>query len=69
MASVSFNLATGTIDTGADNIGVGTNAPGTGDIELRINAATISTRLEAIRLTEAFLRRLEDGRFDDLNLV
>lgn len=69
MASVSFNLTAGTVDVGPDNIGVGTNAPGTGDIELRINAATIQNRLEAIKLTEAFLRRLEDGRFDDLNLV
>lgn len=69
MASFSYNLTAGTVDTGPDNIGTGTNAPGTGDIELRINAANIQNRQEAIRLATAFLRRLEDDRYNDLTTV
>lgn len=69
MASFSMNLAAGTVDTGPDNISTGTNVPGAGDIELRINAANIQNRQEAIRLASAFLRRLEDDRYNDLTTV
>ena len=69
MASFSMSLTAGGVDVGPDEISTGTNAPGAGDIELRINAANIQNRLEAIKLTEAFLRRLEDDRFNDLTTV
>lgn len=69
MANASFSLAAGQVDVGPDKITVGTSAPGAGDVELRMSDTNITNRQEIIRLVMAFLRRLEDGRFDDLNIV
>lgn len=69
MANLSLNLAAGQVDTGPDKVGTGTNAPGTGDIELRISNTNIKTKLEVLRLVDEFKRFIEDGRFDSLNLV
>lgn len=69
MANLSLILNAGQVDTGPDNVTTGTNAPASGDIELRISNTNISTKLEALRLIDEFKRYIEDGRFDTLNLV
>lgn len=61
MASVSLNLTVGS-NLRVNQVKTGTNAPGTGDIELRINLATVQatnpahTRKEVVRL----LRTIEN---------
>lgn len=60
MASISFNL-TGQQDAKATNVLTGTNAPGTGDVEVRINRANIPNRKEAIKLIDAIIRYIENG--------
>lgn len=69
MANLSLSYSAGQVDTGPDNTTTGTNAPGTGDIELRISNTNITTKQEVLRLVDEFKRFIEDGRFDTLNLV
>lgn len=51
MASVSFYLTVAQ-DMKINNVQTGTNAPGSGDIEVRINTSNIKTRKEAYKLME-----------------
>lgn len=69
MANFSYSLARGTVDVDPDSITVGTLAPNAGDVELRMTTTNGLNRQDAIILVEAFLRRLNDGRFDDLTSV
>lgn len=55
MASVSFNLTVAS-DLKVNNVKTGTNAPGTGDIEVRVNHSNILTRKEVVKL----LREIEN---------
>lgn len=62
MASVSYSLNFGA-DQSPDEIAVGANAPGAGNVELRITStATGADAQEIILILQAFQRRLEDGR-------
>lgn len=70
MASVSYQLKPGTEATSdgagfmADNIATGTAAPTTGgDVELRIDLANTPTREQVVQVLEAFIRRIQDGRY------
>jgi hypothetical protein len=65
MASFSYGLNAGAIDTSPDQITVGTLAVSTNDVELRVDKTKSLTKLEIIRIVEAFVRRLEDERFND----
>jgi hypothetical protein len=66
MADLSYYLSKGQEDQPLD-IGVGTNAPGSGDVELRINGAAtggtggsgVITTKEIVLILQAFIRRLE----------
>ena len=49
MASVSFSVPTAA-DLKLGNVTTGTSAPGAGDLEIRINHATVLTRKEAVKL-------------------
>jgi hypothetical protein len=73
MTSVSFNLTTALLEGHEgepDKIATGANAPGTGDVELRVNLANVKTRYQILRALDAFKRRLEDGRFgSDTGLI
>lgn len=61
MASVSFNLTVAQ-DLKINNVLTGTNAPGTGDVEIRINAAHVPTRKEANKLIREILNFINYGR-------
>lgn len=52
MASVSLDLTVAS-DLKVNNVHTGTNAPGSGDIEVRINLANIPTRKETVKLLRA----------------
>lgn len=66
MSSVSYSLNRGA-DQSPDKIAVGTNAPGAGDVELRVDVTTHTpTREDVILILQAFIRRLEDGRNTDI---
>lgn len=65
MASVSYGLNRNVVDKGPDQITVGTLAVTTNDVELRWDNTKGLTRFEIIQIIWAFVRRLEDGRFDD----
>lgn len=65
MASFSYGINRGTIDAGAESITVGTLAVSTNDIELRVDKTKSLTRREIIMAMELFIRRLEDGRYND----
>lgn len=69
MANVSFSLTRGEVDVSPDEIAVGTQAPAAGDVELRISTTNVPNRQDVIVLVEAFLRRLNDGRYNDLTSV
>lgn len=60
MVSVSYSL-TGQQDAKLYNVVVGTNAPGTGDVEIRINLAHVPTRKEANKLIEQIRRYINAG--------
>ena len=60
MASVSFNLTVAS-DLKIYNVLTGTNAPGTGDVEIRINAANVPTRKEANKLIREILNYINFG--------
>lgn len=62
MASVSLGLNRGA-DQSPDNITVGTVAASGNDVVLSIDSTKAVTRLEAILICQAFIRKLEDGRF------
>lgn len=63
MVSVSFNL-TAQQDARITNVLTGTNAPGTGDVEIRINRANVLTRKEAIKLIMQIVKYILDGTFN-----
>lgn len=66
MTSLSYSLSRGA-DQSPDKITVGTSAPGTGDVELRVDLTTHTpTREDVILILQAFQRRLEDGRNTDV---
>lgn len=65
MASVSYGLNRNVVDNSPDQITVGTLAITTNDVELRWDNTKGLTRREIIQTMEAFIRRLEDGRFND----
>lgn len=65
MASVSFSAARGQVFK-VEDITVGTDAPSTGDVELSIDQTKSLNKQEVIDIVKVFLRRLEDGRFEDL---
>jgi len=65
MASFSYGLNRGTVDKGPEDITVGTLAITTNDVELRVDKTKSLTRREIIQIMEAFIRRLEDGRYND----
>jgi len=66
MASVSYGLNRGTgFDMQPDEITVGTLAVSTNDIELRWDNTKHLTHKDIILACESFIRRLEDGRFND----
>lgn len=65
MASVSYGLNRGASNQ-PDEITVGTLAITTSDVELRWDATKSLTRNDIIRILEAFVRRLEDGRNTDV---
>lgn len=74
MANLSYDISSATLESHEiepDEITTGTSAPGAGDIEVRINLANFNSNLQIIRALEAFIRRLEDGRYAsvDTNLV
>lgn len=66
MASISYSLSKGQEDQPLD-IALGTNAPGTGDVEVRINAAAtggaggsgVITTKEVVLILQAIIRRVE----------
>lgn len=65
MASISYNITSGIVEgheMEPDQVSTGTNAPGAGDIELRVNLANVVNNKQIIRALELFIRRLEDGR-------
>lgn len=65
MASVSYSLTVGNLEgheMEPDKIAVAANAPGAGDIELRVNTANIPKTHQIVRAMKAFIRRAEDGR-------
>ena len=49
MANVSFFL-TAAQDLKVNNVGTGTNAPGSGDVEVRVNHSNVLTRKELVKL-------------------
>lgn len=65
MASVSYGLNRNVVDKSPDQITIGTLAITTNDVELRWDNTKGLTRREIIQTMEAFIRRLEDGRFND----
>ena len=65
MASVSYGLNRGASNQ-PDEITVGTLAVSTSDAEFRWDATKGFTRNDLIRILEAFVRRLEDGRNTDV---
>lgn len=73
MANKSWNLTRQNLDgheMEPDKIGTGTNGPGTGDIEVRVNLSNVTNYKQLIRAMMAFIRRFEDGRFgSDMNEV
>lgn len=66
MANLSYSLSKGQEDQPLD-ITVGTNAPGAGDVEVRINGSAAGgsggsgaiTTKEIVLILQAFIRRLE----------
>lgn len=66
MANLSYSLSKGQQDQPLD-IAVGTNAPGAGDVEVRINGSAtggtggsgVITTKEVVLILQAFIRRLE----------
>lgn len=66
MANLSYSLSKGQEDQPLD-ISVGTNGPGAGDVELRINGSAVGgtqgsgviTTKEVVLICQAFIRRLE----------
>lgn len=65
MANKSWNISSATLEaheTEPDEISTGTAAPGTGDLEVRVNLAHFKSNLQIIRGLCAIIRRLEDGR-------
>lgn len=69
MANFSISYSAGQVDTGPDNTATGTNAPGAGDIEIRVSNTNITNRQEVIRLLYAACAYFEDGRYNQLNIV
>jgi hypothetical protein len=64
MASVSFGLNRG-FESQPDTVLVGTLAVSSRDVELRWDNTVGLQRREIIEILEVFIRRLEDGRFND----
>lgn len=65
MANKSWNVTSAVLEgheLEPDKVSTGTAAPGTGDIEVRVNLANFRSNLQIIRGLEAVIRRLEDGR-------
>lgn len=65
MANKSWYVTTATLEgheMETDKVTTGTNAPGSGDIELRVNLSNTKTNEQIIRALKLFIRRLEDGR-------
>lgn len=60
MTNVSFSL-TGQQDAKLYNVATGTNAPGTGDLEIRINLANVKTRKEANKLIREIKNYINSG--------
>lgn len=60
MASISFNL-TAQKDAKATNVLTGTNAPGTGDLEIRLDRTKVLTRKEANKLIDEIKKYINDG--------
>lgn len=60
MVSASFSLTAGQ-DTKIGNVAVAANAPGAGDVEIRINLANVKTRKEAYKLIDAIRRFILAG--------
>lgn len=65
MANLSYNVSSATLEgheMEPDKVSTGTNAPGAGDIEVRINLANFVNNKQIIRALRLFILRLEDGR-------
>lgn len=67
MASVSLGLNRGA-DQSPDQITLGTVAASGNDVVLSIDQTKNLTRLEVILIVEAFVRKLEDGRYAGVGL-
>lgn len=65
MASFSFGINRGTIDRGPEDITVGTLAVSSNDIELRVDKTKGLTEREIVVALELFIRRINDGRYND----
>jgi len=65
MASFSYGLNRGTVDVSPEGINVGTLAVSTYDVELRVDKTKSLQREEIILFLLAFIRRLEDDRYND----
>lgn len=68
MASVSLDVARGK-NFEEPYIHKGTNAPGAGDLEVRIDKAKGWTSLEVADALRAIVRRIENGFYNDINNV
>jgi hypothetical protein len=60
MANVSFYISNAA-DLHLGNVGTGTNAPGSGDLEIRINHSNVLTRKEAYKLIKEILNYINYG--------
>jgi hypothetical protein len=64
MSAVSFNLTRGQASFAKDqNVGTGTNAPGTGDVELRVNttAGVNWSRKDLLNALDVFRLYIQNG--------
>jgi hypothetical protein len=71
MAYVSFGLNIGVYETEPNQITIGTDDGGAGNnVTVSVNKAAAGLTHKAVIIAlEAIIRRLEDGRFDDLGSV
>jgi hypothetical protein len=67
MAYVSYGLNRGFYESEPDKISIGTDDGGAGNhVTLAMDKTKGLTRLDVIKILEAFVRRLEDERFNDI---
>lgn len=65
MAAVSFSISRGQAGSQISDFTVGTSAPGSGDIELRVNTTDTNaknlTRQDVVLALKGFIRAIEQG--------